>query len=144
MDGFDFYIRTKNDLIQAINEYGFSAMQNHNARSVYISCRTFRTADWLFFYVPRSTDRLSVSDSSDKHTVFSAFLAWGTPPVFGHRKSLRRISPTKAVFILFSYCNYSTLLFDSQWDNVGHLRTFTDIFKIFLPERLELAPKRKK
>ena len=23
MNGFDFYIRTKNDLIQAINEYGF-------------------------------------------------------------------------------------------------------------------------
>ena len=27
------------------NEYGFSATQNRNAHSVYISCRTFRTAD---------------------------------------------------------------------------------------------------
>ena len=79
-----------------------------------------------------STVRLSVSDSSDKHTVFSAFLAfWYTPPVFGHRKSLRRISPTKAAFVLFSYCDYNTLVFDSQRDNVGHLRTFADIFKIF-------------
>ena len=32
-------------------------------------------------------------------------------------------------FVLSISC--STLLFDNQWDNVGHLRTFTDIFKIF-------------
>ena len=96
-------------------------MQNRNAHSVYISCRTFRTADWLFSYVPRSTNRLSTLGSSDRHTVFSAFLAWGTPPVFGHRKSLRRISPTKAAFVLFLYCNYNTLVFNSQRDNVGHL-----------------------
>ena len=112
----------------------------HVARAFFVFGKIIPTAQVEIFYAPRSTVRLSVLDSLDKHTVFSVFLAWGTPPVFGHRKSLRRISPTKAAFILFPYCDYNTLVFNSQRDNVGHLRTFTDIFKIFLPERLELPP----
>ena len=71
-------------------------------------CRTSRSVGSLAVYAPHRTYRPLVSDSRGANTV-----AWVSSALFhltfGHKKSPRRIAPTKAFCILFVHYNYIIL-----------------------------------